>query len=301
MTKSTNNLITKESSNHQVTKFRSLGNLSIFRLFGDSVICNSDKRPGNAIIAIVIAVFALIFFAFAIVYYVVFGQQMQMAKSIGEFLFGGGGSAQASPSAAMEPVDCGNGTTVPRIYLPIIKQAAKQYLGGDEAALIALISIEAPGFRRDAISRTGAVGLGQFVAPTAQGIQKDGLFRGLKIIVVPRADKSKKRRVTPAEMDSFRQVYPHEGRLQPNPSIFASAYYFSNALRNNGGNIGKAYAEGYNGSTEIQANGKMEKENAADRVVEVYNNLKKPGGGCKELKDTPGNLGENIRKLTTAK
>lgn len=257
-------------------------------------------KRGNAIIAMVVAVLALIFFAFAIVFYVL-GQPMQIVKSIGEMLFGGGGSAQAAQSAAMEPVDCGNGTTVPRIYLPIIKQAAKQYLGGDEAALITLISIEAPGFRSDAISRTGAVGLGQFVAPTAQGIQKDGLFRGLKIIVVPRADKSKKRRVTPAEMDSFRQVYPHEGRLQPNPSIFASAYYFSNALKNNGGDIRKAYAEGYNGSTDIQANGKMEKENASERVVEVYNNLRKPGGGCKELKDTPGNLGENIRKLTTAK
>lgn len=262
-------------------------------------------KPGNAIVAIVVAALALIFFAFAIVYYVVFGQQMQMAKSIGEFLFGGGGSAQASPSAAMEPVDCGNGTTVPRIYLPVIKQAAKQYLGGDEAALIAVISIEAPGFDRTAISGTGAVGLGQFVVPGeksggAAGLSKN-FFQNLPITVVPRADKSKVRRVTPAEKEAFRQNYPQSGRLQPSPSIFASAHLLSIALKNNGGDLRKAYAEGYNGSTHLQANGRMEKENAGDRVAVVYDNLRKPGGGCKELKDTPGNLGENIRKLTTAK
>jgi hypothetical protein len=261
-------------------------------------IRNSRSRRGNAVIAIVVAVLALIFFAFAIVYYVL-GQQMLIAKSIGEMLFGGGTSAQAAQSAALEPVDCGNGTSVPRIYLPIIKQAAKQYLGGDEAALIAVISIEAPGFRRDAISGTGAVGLGQFVVPRGpdgeQSLSKY-YFQNLLIKRVPRA---KYPTVTPAEKESFRQTYPNEGRLQPSPSIFASAHLLGNAIKKHG-DLHKGYAEGYNGSTAVRAGygGRMEKEVASDRVIEVYNNLRKPGGGCKELKDTPGQLGENLRKLT---
>src|SRR3989344_4033352 len=117
------------------------------------------KRPGNAIVAIIVGVVALIFFAFAIVYYT-YSLLPNMAKSIGEALFGGS-SATA--------------------------QAAERYLGGDEAALIAVISVEAPRFDRTAISGTGAVGLGQFVVPKgpqgAQSLSKF-YFQGLPIVRV---------------------------------------------------------------------------------------------------------------------
>jgi len=252
------------------------------------------KRPGNAIVAIIVGVVALIFFAFAIVYYT-YSLLPNMAKSIGEALFGG--SSATAQAAVMKPVDCGTTTKiqVPELYLPVIKQAAKRYLGGDEAALIAVISVEAPRFDRTAISGTGAVGLGQFVVPKgpqgAQSLSKF-YFQGLPIVRVPRANPPK---VTTSEKQAFRDNYPNEGRLQYSPSIFASAHLLGNAVKKYNGDVGKAYAEGYNGSTAIQSNGKMEKENASERVVKIYNSLN-TDGGCKALQDTPGKLGEDLRK-----
>lgn len=258
-------------------------------------------RRGNAILAIIVGVLALIVFAFAIVYYV-FTEPMRMAKGLYDTLFGGGTTAQAAQSAVMEPIDC-SGAKIPKIYLPDIKQASKVFLKGNEAALLAVLDIESK-YRADAISGTGAVGLGQFVADTAIGVQSAGLFRGLTIKVVPRADKVNKT-VTEPEKQIFRQTYGihgssgiFEGRLQPSPSIFASAYYLKNALKDHGNDLHAAYAEGYNRSKKVQSNGKMEKENAADRVVAVYNKINSDGG-CKALKDTPGKLGEDLRKLTT--
>src|SRR3989344_2282851 len=183
------------------------------------------KRPGNAIVAIIVGVVALIFFAFAIVYYT-YSLLPNMAKSIGEALFGG--SSATAQAAVMKPVDCGTTTKiqVPELYLPVIKQAAQS--------------------------------LSKFY------------FQGLPIVRVPRANPPK---VTTSEKQAFRDNYPNEGRLQYSPSIFASAHLLGNAVKKYNGDVGKAYAEGYNGSTAIQSNGKMEKENASEREVKIYNSL----------------------------
>ncbi|MEK7170772.1 MAG: transglycosylase SLT domain-containing protein [Patescibacteria group bacterium] len=248
-------------------------------------------RRGNAIIAIIVGVLALIFFTFAIIYYV-FTEPIRMAKSIGEALFGGGGSAQAAQSAALEPVDC-SGTKVPKIYLPVIKQAAKRFLGGDEAVIVALVSIESS-FNAKDISGTGAVGIAQFTGSTARGTQSAGLFKGLKIITVPRANFPT---VTLAEKQSFLAAYPSEGRLQPNPSIEAAAYKMGFAIKKYGG-VREGYAQGYHRfANESQ---KADAYSAADKLMKIYEKIK-TDGGCKALKDTPGLLGEDIRKLTGSK
>lgn len=262
-------------------------------------------RRGNTIIAIVVGVLALIFFTFAIVYYAVYGILPSMAKSAGEALFGGSASAQNTSSVALETVDCAKVAKVPTIYLPYIKQFAKVYLKGDEAVIIAVIKHES-NFRANAISNTGAVGIGQFVAPTAQGLQDSaGLFKGLTITVVPRADKSDERKVTPAEKVAFLQneLTRDSGRLHPEPSIEALAYKMKNALKAQDGNLREAYAKGYHGWRKNKdgtdnAGDKTAAYAAADEIVKTYKTIT-DGGGCKALKDTPGKLGEDLRKLTT--
>ncbi|MEK9167674.1 MAG: transglycosylase SLT domain-containing protein [Patescibacteria group bacterium] len=257
-------------------------------------------RRGNAILAIIVGVLALIIFAFAIVYYV-FTEPMRMAKSALEMLFGSGGTAQAANMAALKPVDCGNGTSVPPIFLPAIKQAAARYLGGDEAIIIAIIDHESS-FDSKAMSKSGAVGIGQFVAQTAQRIKdktvnKGDVFKGLDIITVPRADKSKERTVTPAERATFLKDHADSGRLQPVPSIMAVAYEIGRGLEAQKGNLRDAYAINYH---TLGKNGehKTVAYATADKIVKTYEDLKK-NGGCKALKDTPGKLGEDLRKLTT--
>ena len=240
---------------------------------------------GNSVIVIIVGIMALLIFILSIVFYAF----SLIAGFVSPF---SSRNLVSGTTANLETVDC-SGAKIPKVYLPWIKQSAARFLGGDEAALLAVISIES-NYNREAISSTGAVGLGQFVYPTAVGVQKNaGLFKGLQLILVPRADK-KDKLVTEAEKQSFRQGYPYEGRLNAEASILATGYYFGNAVKKYNGDIKTAYAEGYNGSNKIQANGKTEKENASTRLLAIYNDLKS-GGSCQELNKNPGQLGEELR------
>lgn len=247
------------------------------------------KRRGNTIIAIVVGVLALTFFAFAIVYYL-FTLVPNAVKAVYEALFGGGAPvAGATASATMQPIDC-SGAKIPKIYLPVIKQAAARYLDGDEAKLIAVISFESD-FSAADISNTGAVGLGQWVVDDKTwDAQKNGPFKGLLIKVVPRVDRL---HITETEKQSFRVTYPQEGRLQPEPNILATAYDLKKDLKLKNGDFRLAYAEVYN------AEGAPKQYQNADKMMAIYNKIT-GDGGCKALKDTPGKLGEDLRKLQTA-
>lgn len=256
-------------------------------------------RRGNTIIAIVVAVLALIFFVFALVYYVIY-RQINLAKAIGELFIGGSGST--AQAAVMKPINCG-GVAVPTVYLTYIKQYANRYLGGDYAVIIAVIERES-GFNPKDISNSGAVGIAQFVGPTAQGLKDDtekniALFKGLTITVVPRADKSDKHFVTPAEKAAFLQNFPLSGRLHPLPSIEALAYKMKNALKVQGGNLREAYAINYH-TIGKKGEHKAAAYAAADKIVATYNKIN-DGGGCQELKDILGKLGEDINKLAKTK
>jgi len=254
--------------------------------------CRAESgKKGSAVIAVVVGVVAFIFFAFAIVYYQ-FTLLNYVVKTASELLFGGGTTAGTVSSAVMQPVDC-TGVKIPKIYLPVIKQNAKRFLGGDEAIVIALISIESD-FNYKDLSSTGAVGIAQFTGPTARDSQGAGMFKGLKIITVPRANFPT---VTPAEKLSFLTTYPYEGRLQPSPSIEASAHKIGSAIKKYGG-LREGYAQGYHRfSNETEKNAAY---SAADKLTKVYNKIKS-GGGCKELKGIPGKLGEDIRQITNPK
>jgi hypothetical protein len=249
-------------------------------------------RKGNTVIAIAVGVMALIFFTLALVYYVI-GQPMQLLKSLGEMLFGSSTTAQAATSAALKPVDCGAGTNVPQIYLPVIKQASDRYLGGDTAILIAVMNHEST-FNPKAISDTGAVGIGQLTADTARRIQRTSKeFKELLIVTVPRADKSSKHSVTSAEKTTFLQTHPDSGRLQPVPSIMWMAFEIKRGLDLQGGKLRDAYAINYH----TLGDDKEAVYATADKIVKTYNDIK-TAGGCKALKDSPGKIGEDLRKLT---
>ncbi|MEK7534992.1 MAG: transglycosylase SLT domain-containing protein [Patescibacteria group bacterium] len=263
-------------------------------------------RRGNAIIAIIVGVLALVFFMFAIIYYAVFGQTAQLLKGLGEMLFGGDTTAQAATSAALKPVDCGGGTRVPPIFLPNIKYSADRFLGGDQSVIVALISIESNFHPKD-ISDYGAVGIAQFTGPTARGAQKPtggGFFKGLTITDVPRADKIDKK-VTPEEKQSFLTNIEtrNDGRFYPNPSIDAAAYKIGAGIKKYGG-LKEGYAQGYhrwgkNKDGTDKEDQKAASYKAAKKFVDLVEAIRIDGGGCKALKDTPGKLGEDLRKLTT--
>lgn len=250
----------------------------------------TPAKSGNVIVAVIVGGLAFIAFVLALILYIIFPQGL-LAKSIfGTYL----GSANAQ-SANLATTDC-SGAKIPTGYLPWIKQAAAEYLDGDEAKLIAVIQFESH-FRPDAISDTGAVGLGQFVVPGdksggAAGLSRD-FFQNLPIIRVPRADKSSQNKVTPDEKKAFLQTSPQSGRLQPGPAIMATAHKLKIALKTNNGDFRLAYALGYNGEPGDA------KYQHADTVVGIYNQIK-ADGVCKELKDTPGKLGADLKAATAA-
>lgn len=227
-----------------------------------------QRGSAGTAVAIVVAILALVFLGLGLAIL----QNWNLATILKAGVEGpyqtDGTQSKLAPVGEM--IDC-SGTKVPKRYLPWVKEGANRWVGGDQAALIAVITFESAGWQEKAISNTGAVGLGQFIAATARTKQE---FKGLKIITVPRADKSKVRRVTDAEKNVFRTTYPYSGRLQPGPSILASAEYLKYALAAQGGDLYKAYLKVYNNETPPNTK-------AADRVVAIYNSLK-DGGGCKE-------------------
>lgn len=241
-------------------------------------------KRGNSIIVILVAVSAFMFFIISIVFFA----YTLIPGFVSPFA---GQTMMSSATSNLETVDCAE-AKIPKLYLPWIKQAAARFLEGDEVIILSVITHES-NFNPVAMSDTGAVGISQFVADTANGVKSAGLFKGLTIIKVPRADKSARSLVTPTEKANFLKTYPYEGRLQPLPSIDALAYKVGNAIKKYG-DLREGYAQGYhtlgkNGQHSVAA------YSAADKIMSTYNKLKE-SGGCKELKDTPGTLGEELRK-----
>lgn len=184
-----------------------------------------------------------------------------------------------SGEASGEKYSCSDVTKVPKAYMPWVKEAAKKYLGGDEALVIAIVSVENNSWNPKSISSTGAVGIGQFVAKTASQykIKPWDPFFGMRIIKVPRADNVKYR-VTKAEKESFRVKYADSGRLQPGPSIMALALHFHILMKNNNADIKNTYAKYYHTYGDDGSQKAL-----ADSVAEkLYNNyLKIKASGCK--------------------
>lgn len=135
------------------------------------------------------------------------------------------GSFNAPGGGATSTVSCGEGTSVPAAMMPWVKDAAQKWIGGDEAALIALIDIESSWNPKAANSASRAAGLGQFMPSTARGMPE---FRG---------GSDGKGRTWPSGgkiTDDKPASDPDDVRFDPERSVYAVAHNM---------NIGKFPAE----------------------------------------------------------
>ncbi len=164
--------------------------------------------------------------------------------------------------------DCSNLSNVPSEFIAWIQEAADKYLDGDQAKLAAVIEKESS-WQTDAISDTGAVGLGQFIASTALDRKEFGnnIFRPEDRNGPLLKGTKKTYTLTPEDKNTFRQKHPEDERLNARKSIMATAEYLAYCLGARNGDFHKAYAEKYNGES-----GDRKYENA-DRVIGAYNNL----------------------------
>ncbi len=160
--------------------------------------------------------------------------------AIGENVFDRSSTNNGSATNASQ-TDCSKVANVPVQYKAWVADAASKWLGGDQAALIALIQIES-GWRPDAKAPgSTAGGLGQFLASTAAG------------------------------MEEFN--YNSNNRFDPQMSIYATAHYLNIQEKKYPGGLGDAYEFGYHG-------GRTPKEKAAAhaarlRLEQVYNQILK--------------------------
>src|SRR6266498_3805098 len=191
---------------------------------------------------------------------------------IGELLhglFGNGGTNSG------QVVDCSGvtGVKIPQEYLPWIQDAAKKWMGGDEAALIAVIQHESS-FQADAHNPGGATGLGQFMHDTAIGYNE---FKG--------GDDGKGTVWSPGVLDGSGQ----DARYDPKRSIYATAHKFGAAMQHHNGNVGEAYEFDYHTVGRHNEYLAEALKGRAD-VERIYQQLK-AGGGCHEVNSGGSNGG----------
>ncbi len=155
-------------------------------------------------------------------------------------LYGGttGGSA----------VSCAGVASVPAQYMPWVKDAAQKWLGGDEAALIAMIQIESSWEKMAANPSSRAAGLGQFMPSTARGMPE---FKG---------GNDGQGRVWPSGgkiTDTLPASDPADIRFSPEPAIYAVAHYMNDGKFPKSRSLGEMYEFHYhgggNGGPDLQA------------------------------------------------
>ncbi|MDO8650100.1 MAG: transglycosylase SLT domain-containing protein [Candidatus Berkelbacteria bacterium] len=217
-------------------------------------------RRGNAIIAIVVGVLALIFFIFAIVYYAVFGLLPKLDK----------------PTSGGTSINCAGSIDYVKDpqYLVWVKDAASKYLGGDEAILIALIQAESSWNPQAGAPTSSARGLGQFIDDSARGWpeftggddKRGTIWPGGKIYDKPTFES-----------------HPDDARYDAKRSIYAAAHYFGLNMEKYNNDPIQAYMKGYH----KYSNAKEEAEAriGADRMMDTYNKLKN-SGNCSQTGQT---------------
>lgn len=222
----------------------------------------SEKKPGFIVIVlcgVVILITVLVFVASA-----AFIGDRKGAGADGTLITGENGAGGAQ-------TDC-SGLKFNSTYYPWIKDAAAKYLGGDEAALIAMIQIESSWNPNAANSGSSAAGLGQFLTSSAKGWKE---FAG---------GDDKHGIIWPAgKLYDQPSSNPDDARFDPKRSIYAAAHYIG-GLIGRYGSVGAAYQEGYHGyckdmgSSSCQ-NQLAEAKKGRARLEDYYNKLKS-GGGC---------------------
>ncbi len=195
-------------------------------------------------------------------------------------VFGIGERAGTSTIAGGNTISCANVANVPSAYMPWVKDASGKWLGGDEAALIALIQLESswdpknyPKQRIQEGKNKGqliseAAGLGQFLTSTARGMNE---FSG--------GSDSKGKNWPAGELiHPNPEGAPNDARFDPERSIYAAAHYMNQGKFLTRG-LGEMYEVHYHG-------GSTPSQNAAaragrERLEKIYNQIK--ADSCTEV------------------
>lgn len=173
-----------------------------------------------------------------------------------------GGSSAGTDGTDGTGIDCSGVASVQKEYLTFVQGAAKQWLRGDEAALIALIQVES-GWNRTATNpNSSAAGFGQFISSTARGMTE---FNAAKIYDRPNPDRT-----------------PDDDRFVAEKSIYAAAHYLSRAMERYDNNLREAYERGYH--TYRNAEQERAAKAAGARLASLYDKLRS-SGGCKSSGD----------------
>ena len=175
-----------------------------------------------------------------------------------------------NPNYSGDKVDC-SGLKFNSTYYPWVKDAAAKYIGGDEAALIAMIQIESGWDPTAANPTSSAAGLGQFLTSSAKGWPE---FTG----------GDDKHGTTWPAGTLYDQPRGHsdDARFEAKRSIYAAAHYVG-GLMTRYGSVGAAYQEGYHGYCKNMSNPDCQSQLAAAKSARVklekyYNDLK--SGSC---------------------
>ncbi|MFA7308981.1 MAG: transglycosylase SLT domain-containing protein [Patescibacteria group bacterium] len=175
-------------------------------------------------------------------------------------------------------------------YMPDIKAAVEEFPSVNEAQLIALIEHESANWKEDAISSSGAIGLGQFVFKTANADNnvKDIFGKVYKVEAVDNLN------ITEVEKEAFRVKHgpsssEPDGRFDAKKSILAAAAYLNYQLGRDGfdGSFKKAYIDGYHGH-----GGKNEQKQLKEaqegwaRIKAKYDALMSGEGSCERVANT---------------
>jgi hypothetical protein len=165
-------------------------------------------------------------------------------------------------------VDCSGVATLTNEQYQWVKDASGKYLGGDEAALIALIQIES-GWNPNAQNpSSSAAGLGQFVTDTARGFPE---FTG---------GDDKHGTVWPAgNVYDDPSSHPDDARFDAKRSIYATAHLLGGMIQKYG-SLGEAYEKGYHGGNTPEQIAEAKK--GRQRLEEMYQKLLN-NGGCQQI------------------
>lgn len=188
------------------------------------------------------------------------------------------GAMSGSGMITGNKVDCSGVASLSADQYQWVKDAASKYLGGDEAALIALIQVES-GWSPNAVnSSSSAAGLGQFITKTARGFPE---FVG---------GDDKHGIAWPAG-----QVYDDpssnssDARFDQKRSIYATAHLLGGMIQKYG-SLGDAYEYGYHTHGNGDAATVAAAQQARKKLEDIYNSLKTKG--CTQVGGTGNSSGQ---------
>lgn len=207
----------------------------------------------------------LLLFAFLILLAMSASLVGERDRAKGEDVGGSDGRTVAGGGGTGTSTDCSGVASVPGSLMVHVRDAAKLHLGGDEAALIAIIQTESGWVVTAKSQGSTAAGLGQFTNVTARGYKeyiggKDnvGITWSGGVVYDSPAEHT-----DDARFDAKRAIYATAHKLNVEITRFRT--------------LEQAYIEGYH--THTNAEQLAAAQRGAARLMDIYSKLKS-GGGC---------------------